>query len=176
MDGTMPDDGVRVRAGGGVGGRMRTLRSLDALPACSSSSAVRYSVGIGGMERGPEVSVGFRFLGSGDGRSEFSGSGAGQGGAGGRWTHQGWQRSRRRRWRRRDRRRQRGSVGWRGYRGARRSDPGSRKVAVGGGHTNLFPEPPRDERRARRRAHRMLGAETLRVDDIYHRCIRLSGS
>jgi hypothetical protein len=47
---------------------MRTLRSLEALPASSRTSAVRYSVGFGGMERGPEVSVRFRFLGSGDGR------------------------------------------------------------------------------------------------------------
>ena len=77
----MPDDGVRVRARGGVGGRMRTLRSLEALPASSRTSAVRYSVGIGGMERGPEVSVGFRFLGSGDERIPIFPEAARAGGA-----------------------------------------------------------------------------------------------
>jgi len=107
---------TRGRGRGRSGGR--TLRSLDALPASSRTSAVRYSARTGARGRGQDASRGFaeattRSAGKRRGGSWKTGAGDARGGAvatRGGDAHRGWRRSRRRRWRRRGRRRRRGSA------------------------------------------------------------------
>ena len=72
-----PESRVGGRAIRDKRGKMRTLRSLEALPASSRTSAVRYSVVIG-MGAGFEVSVEVRFLG-GRASSKFPDFRAGRG-------------------------------------------------------------------------------------------------
>ena len=137
-----PESRVGGRAIRDKRGKMRTLRSLEALPASSRTSAVRYSVVIG-MGRGSRSASRFGFSGA-RASSKFPDFRAGRGKA----LHVG------------DVRTKDGS-GVDGGGGADAAAGGSAvllvgtgieggtevsvrfaKVAVGGGHTNLFPEPP----------------------------------
>ena len=111
--------GARATRGRGRGRSAgRTLRSLDALPASSRTSAVRYSARTGARGRGQDASRGFaeattRSAGKRRGGLWKPGAGDARGGAvatRGGDAHRGWRRSRRRRWRRRGRRRRRGSA------------------------------------------------------------------
>ena len=90
----------------------RTLRSLEALPASSRTSAVRYSAGcesLGAEVSGPSATPSWRATildPSSEGLKERAGDARVRGKEA---THRGWRRSTRRRWRRRGRRRRRGS-------------------------------------------------------------------